>query len=161
MSAARRLIGAGVVVAALAAIAGGLWLVGSPGAARRMRLDERRVTDLQSIATNVDVYWARQRVLPETLEVMWATSAGRPTPVDPVSAQPYEYRVLGANEYELCATFDAESQPGRHDDSPPFGADVRPDRYGDSPAFWRHGAGRQCYPLTPKPLREGDRQRRP
>lgn len=146
-------MGAGVIVAALAAIAGGLWLVGSPGQARRVRLDERRVTDLQSIATNVDVYWSRQRTLPETLEVVAATSAGRPTPVDPVSAQPYEYRVLGTNEYELCATFDTESQPGRSDDSPAFGADVPPGRYGDRPAFWRHGAGRQCYRLTPRPIR--------
>ena len=138
MSAAGRVIGAGVVVAALAAIAGGLWLVGSPGQARRVRLDERRVADLQSIATNVDVYWSRQGTLPETLAAVSASSAGRPTPVDPVSAQPYEYRVIDTRDYELCATFDVESQPGR---------------FGDSPVFWRHGPGRQCYRLTPKSVR--------
>lgn len=138
MSGARRVIGAGVIVAALAAIAGGLWLVGSPGQARRVRLDEHRVTDLQAIATSVDVYWTRQGTLPETLEAVSASSAGRPTPVDPVSAEPYGYRVIDGREYELCATFDVESQPGR---------------YGDSPAFWRHGSGRQCYRLTPKSVR--------
>jgi len=132
-----RALGAVVALAVLAAVAAGLWMIGSPGDARRLRLDERRVSDLRSISTSVDVHWTRQGVLPARLDEV-SPPVGATVTVDPVSGQRYEYRVIDARTYELCATFDAEWQPGM---------------YGYDEAFWRHGAGRHCFRLTPKEIK--------
>jgi hypothetical protein len=58
--------------------------------------------------------------------------------VDPVSGEPYEYRVLDATaaRYELCAVFQAADTTGG-----------RGGRY--MPAeLWKHRAGRHCFTIT-------------
>lgn len=132
-----RVLGAAVAIAVLAAVAAGLWMIGSPGDVRRLRLDDRRVNDLRSIATSVDVLWSRQQALPASLDDL-PPAVGATALVDPVSGQRYEYRVIDAGTYELCATFEAEGHPVM---------------YGYDEAFWRHGAGRQCFRLTPKEIK--------
>jgi hypothetical protein len=132
-----RVLGAAVAIAVLAVVAAGLWMIGSPGDARRLRLDARRLGDLRAIATIVDVHWSRERALPASLDEI-SPAVGATSTVDPVSGQRYEYRVIDAGAYELCATFEAEWQPGM---------------YGYDDAFWRHGAGRHCFRLTPKEIK--------
>jgi hypothetical protein len=50
----------------------------------------------------------------------------------------YEYRVTGGRTYELCATFqrDSNGQSGTQ-----------------SGHFWTHGPGRQCFQLETKEIR--------
>ena len=52
---------------------------------------------------------------------------------DPVSEQPYGYRMFNAMSYELCGTFDRETADNRAED------------------FWTHGVGQQCFMLNLKP----------
>lgn len=132
-----RTLGIAVALAALAVVAAGLWMIGSPGDARRLRLDERRLSDLRAIATSVDVHWSRQQRLPASLDEL-APGVVATSTADPASGQRYEYRALDANTYELCATFEADWQAGMH---------------GYDEAFWRHGAGRHCYRLTAKEIK--------
>ena len=68
-----------------------------------------------------------------SLEVLGADPRVHVSTVDPGSAEPYEYRPLDEDTYELCASFDGESPAPRR--RTPAG-------------FWSHGVGRQCFELS-------------
>jgi hypothetical protein len=118
----------------VATLGGGLWIAGSPGAARDRQLDDRRERDLQAIAGAIDEYWRRHESLPWNLE---ALESERDVPVrsirDPQSGARYEYRILGSSTYELCASFAAASE-----EKPEVRAGSR---------FWEHDAGRTCFEI--------------
>jgi hypothetical protein len=123
--AAVALVAAGLVLAFL--------LIGTPGHARLVALDARRVDDLQNIAVELNNRFGYgDTALPVHLprEVVRK---------DPRTKQPYEYRRLSARDYELCAVFALGSprdDTAAGDDVTPFGR------------VWRHGAGRTCYKLN-------------
>lgn len=112
----------------------GIVIIGSPTEGRFRQLDTSRVGDLQGIMRATDLFWSRNERLPDSLEDLAADPRTSVRIVDPGSGDPYGYRVLGADTYELCATFDRESPevpgPGR------AAAD-----------FWRHEPGRACFRL--------------
>ena len=127
-----------VIAVVIAAVVGGLLLLGSPTKERLQRLDNRRVNDLKLISKAVDAYWTQYKRLPVTLDEL----SQQPVPTlnfcdlnfrDPTTGQLYEYRTLGDSTYELCATFQrnsAQESPGQNRD------------------FWSHGAGRQCFEIV-------------
>ena len=134
---------AGVAVGlALATLAWGLWVVGSPQGERLRKLDERRVQQLQSIERAIDrlvrgPYDERStdgpapmiRPLPATLEEVRADALpDRPPIADPETGAPYGYRVTGESSYELCATFDRA-------------------RDEDDDVQWNHPAGPHCFAI--------------
>ena len=130
----RTFLGAAIVVAASAAIAGGFMVAGSPEEARMLRLDHRRVSDLQRIQGAVDVSFTRSKAMPDSIAAAMSTQAGGQPPLDPGTGQAYEYRVLGGQSFEVCAVFDRASDAGGYD------------------LAWAHAAGRQCFPLTARDL---------
>jgi hypothetical protein len=120
---ARGLIGgATAVIAVVAALLTWPRTVVGPSA------DERRVADLQRLTHAVDVFRARQHILPASLVRLPMEPAAPVHTYDPVTNRPYEYRPLGPLAYELCARFDAAVPEERRD-------------------FWWHDAGRYCYSL--------------
>lgn len=121
-----------IVVVAVAVV--GVILLDSPAEERLRRLDERRIADLHEISYAVDVYWTREGTVPPSLEVLGNEERIVRELADPETGEPYEYRVLGGNDYELCAVFAREIDAG--------GRDV-PYEY-----LWYHGLGRQCFQLT-------------
>ena len=126
---------AAATVAVVAAVSGGLWLLGSPQAQREQALDERRVGALRGLARNVDLFWTRHQRLPQTLEELSHERGVRVDLGDAETGEPYRYRTLDDTRYELCASF-ARASAARGATSP-----------GD---FWQHGAGTQCYTLSAK-----------
>ncbi|OFV90822.1 MAG: hypothetical protein A3G76_06395 [Acidobacteria bacterium RIFCSPLOWO2_12_FULL_65_11] len=125
-----QVLGVLVTAVVIAAVAVGISLIGSPAEERARRMDERRVQDLASMARAVDLYWTRHASLPESLDGLRKEPGGNVRFTDPSTSDPYEYRPLEAETYELCARFERDS-----------GEAGRPT--GD--AFWSHGAGRQCF----------------
>lgn len=130
-----------VSAAVVAAVVAGLVLVGSPGEARLHRLDRRRVDDLYAIIDKVNLYWARKKALPADLNAL-ADEVVFEERVDPVTGAAYDYRVLTPSRYEVCATFAISCQPPN-------------DRcwdwqYGGRSEIRQHGAGEQCFQVTPK-----------
>jgi len=104
----------------------------SPAQERLRQLDERRVDDLRSISVELDFYWTREGTLPSSLEDLSSEPGVFIELHDPETDQPYEYRVLDSNTYELCAKFarDTADEQGRpHRD------------------YWSHGQGRHCFKL--------------
>jgi len=128
---ARGLIGgATAVIVVVATLLTWPWTVVGPSA------DQRRIEDLQRLTHAVEVFRARQHILPASLVRLPIEPAAPVHTYDPVTNRPYEYRPLGPLAYELCARFDAAVPEQRRD-------------------FWWHDAGRYCYSLEtredPKP----------
>ncbi len=114
-------------VAALAIIVG-LMVAGSPAEQRRQVLDERRISDLQSLARALQRRHAQSTDLPVRLEDLVDGQNLSVLPVDPVTDDPYEFEVVSNLRYRLCATFSGDSRSQRQ-------------------AFWAHGPGRHCFEL--------------
>jgi len=133
--------GAAIAVVLVAGL--GLWMSGSPVAARSHALDERRERDLGEIQAAVNQHYTRFAVLPDSLGALRGPNPGTRVPDlrDPVTGAPYTYRVMGPTRYELCATFDGASSKD---------PDARraPARFGE---FWRHPAGRACFTIDVPP----------
>ena len=121
-------VGAAAVVVAVLAF--GFRLLGPPRDQRAINADERRVSDLRTIA---QILQARQDTqLPATLAEL------APAPPlhlrDPLLNTLYEYHLKTGTSYELCATFETASAESDSEFQQP------------SP-FWRHLKGRQCFEL--------------
>lgn len=132
-----------IVGAVLAVIIVGLYLAGSPSRERDRRFDEQRLSTLQQTFSILQSYFDRNHTLPQTLdELKRRPEYHVPALVDPKTGELYEYRVIGAGTYELCATFDLpalENDPrypkpalGPHSETP-------------LQDFWKHGTGRKCF----------------
>lgn len=130
--------GAAIVVAA--AVAGGVWVMGSPVEQRLLRMDERRVQDLRHIATAVDMFSERHRRLPEGLDDLSKMPGIHVTVTDPETAEPYAYEITGDTTYRLCARFARETP----------GGDRTAEMSMRWPSRWGHGQGRSCFDLTAK-----------
>ena len=87
---------------------------------------------MRSISAELDFYWTREGTLPSSLEELSNEAGVFIELFDPETGQPYEYRVLGSNTYELCAQFarDTAEEQGHFY------------RY-----YWSHGQERQCFEL--------------
>lgn len=128
---------AGVVtVAIFLAVVYGLFLVGTPAQQRLIQFDERRVSDLQQITFAIDSYWERNKRLPETLGDLRDPRYYVQAITDPKMGEPYEYRILNEDRYELCAAFETDSSQYEGEFPKPF-----------SEQTWNHGAGRTCFTL--------------
>jgi hypothetical protein len=123
----KRLLAIVLTVVVAVAVVTGIVIMGSPTEERTRRLDARRVDDLRQISEAVEVYHARHQRVPASLDELSTEPGLAPIVVrDPVTAQPYGYRGVETDSFELCAAFDRES-------------DVRVAN------FWSHGAGMQCF----------------
>lgn len=117
----------GVVVAAILA---GLTMLRSPARERERRMDDRRVTDLAAIGRAADLHSSRRGELPRDLSELAIEMGSGLSVSDPGGGQSYEYRVVDADTYELCAQFQQPSAPEA------------------SVGFWSHKAGRHCFVLN-------------
>ena len=124
---------AGLIIAAVvAAVIGGIIVLGPPSRERMRRLDERRVCDLKEISEAIDTYWSRYGKLPSSITEL-SYSKFYIKPFDPETKQPYEYKVLNEKNYELCAHFALASS----EEQDPY-----------YKILWSHGSGRQCFQLS-------------
>ncbi len=115
-------------VLVIAAIAAGAAIIGSPEKARIRGLDEQRIDALQRLEAAISVYSDRQGKAPPSLQALADRQGGlRPTNLrDPVTDEFYQYRIIGPDSYQLCATFGGPSSP-------------------DEEVRWRHGSGIACF----------------
>lgn len=139
----RRSVCWGVGILALAGIAIGFVMFGTPAAARQYRYDEQRTSDLQSIQSQITYFYQQKRVLPGTLSQLEDPVLGFSVPTDPETGKAYEYRTTAKLSFELCAAFDRASL-GQEAAQP-----ARPN--GTMQDSWQHGAGHTCYQRTIDP----------
>jgi hypothetical protein len=122
-----RIAALGAIVAIVAAVGIGLYLVGSPGEQRLVRFDQQRISHLVQIRKSVDGYWRTHRALPARVDEDVIGITMQRVPRDPETGAEYEYEVSGDDAYRLCAMFSRAS------------ADYLADE------FWAHDAGRYCF----------------
>ncbi len=131
----------------LGAVIAGFMVVGSPIKQRAVRFDEQRVNHLSQIQYQVIDYWNRTNKLPANLSDLGTGVNMMTVPKDPETNQSYEYNVKGDLQFELCATFNTESQdgPGTRDSYayPAYGP--------DGSQTWSHSIGRKCFERTINP----------
>ncbi len=132
-------------------------VIGSPKTQRNLRIDERRVSDLQSIQWQVISYWQQKEKLPENLKDLSSPLSGFYLPVDPEfqKGRVYEYNKKGDLSFELCADFSLPMPQGWQETG---GREVLPmynkDIAVSSPAVsgmndsWDHEVGRTCFERT-------------
>ncbi len=167
--------GVGIVIA-FASIVYSFSIMGSPAKQRVWRLDDRRVTDLQSIQYQVINYWQQKEKLPATLKDLQNPMSGYSLPVDPEfeKGTTYEYIPGDKLTFQLCATFGADMPKGWQEYNYGGGiiapmVDVSrtntsvayPYPGGGTNESWDHKVGRTCfsrtidkdiYPPYPKPV---------
>ena len=157
----------GVVGAILVigAISFSFLIIGSPAKQRLLRLDDRRVGDLQNIQYQVINYWQSKEKLPEKLSDLSNPISGYSLPVDPEfeKGNVYEYFVKDKLKFELCATFALPMPQGWREYSNSGGVMPMPMMYygekdistvsypypnGGMNESWDHQSGRTCFERT-------------
>lgn len=170
---------AGVVLVAVV-ISYSFAIMGSPFKQRMLRLDDRRVNDLQTLQYQIINFWQQKEKLPEDLSALSNPISGQTLPVPPEfeKGEKYEYKVLAPLKFELCATFNLPIPKGWREYSnggygimmPSYPTrEIAYDQNGSMKPYpypggvnesWDHQAGRTCfertidkdiYPPFPKP----------
>jgi hypothetical protein len=146
------------VILVLAAIIGGFCVVGSPATQRALRFDQQRVSDLQNIQWQILSYWQAKGKVPAKLDDLKDSLSYNLIPVDPETKKPYVYLDgwetevdRGANNFELCATFNRESRDDSGRGSYPGGTAYPSETTSSYPYMgnandsWSHKAGYICF----------------
>ena len=120
------------VTTVIAAVVAGVFVLGSPTEERARRIDRRRVADLQAIVAATDLYWTRHSRVPATLSDLSAEPGVAIRTSDPASSEIYGYQPLDSTRYEVCASFERETEEISRD---------------PESNLWAHGSGRQCFQL--------------
>jgi len=123
------------------AVVAGFFIVGSPQEERLRRFDERRVSDLRYLQSEILNYWINKSRLPADLSLLRDDIRGVRAPIDPETGDSYGYAVKAPETFELCATFAL----------PSFGKEaagelrvVRPGGFYGL-GNWEHKAGLVCF----------------
>lgn len=120
-------------VAVITAVVAGLYMSGSPGLQRQLRIDERRVEDLQRISGAINGYWEKYKQQPDNLSVLVDGQRLKSLPRDPQTGADYRFESIDALSYRLCALFSMASEQS------------------DTQQFWHHKSGEQCYEFHLEP----------
>ena len=116
-------------VAVVGAIVSGIVILGPPSEERARRLDAKRISDLQQLTGAIEYYHQQKGQLPSSLDDLASFPNLRVEQRDPVSGQPYGFRLTDPAAYEVCATFDRDSKEGVARGS----------------EFWAHAPGTHCF----------------
>jgi hypothetical protein len=135
----------GIVAAAILGTI--LWAHISADQSAAMYLDIQRVSNLQQLNLTIQQYYQDNRVLPADLRHLEQTAS--PAFIrdgymyDPGTHQPFEYDVIDANNYKICATFNYSTDAIAHR--------IPTDTINP---VWEHKRGSRCFNFNPPQLIE-------
>jgi hypothetical protein len=114
---------------------------------RLYRFDNQKVSDLQNIQWQIVNFWQQKHVFPKSLADIEDPISGFVVPKDPQTGEVYGYELGEGMSFQLCATFNAESQ-----------GPAQPQYYESFPSAkgednWQHPAGRHCFERSIDPDR--------
>ena len=108
----RALVIAAVVVV-VATVGYSIYVIGTPGQQRDLRLDQQRIDDLRNISNNINTYLELNEEMPPSLFEMMGPRYYVRSIEDPETGAPYAYRIIDGTDYELCAVFATASPNAR------------------------------------------------
>lgn len=123
---------AGVIIAV--SFIGSFFIIDSPATARAKAYDSTRISDLQQIKYNTENYYSNYGQLPESLAALKDYSVISIT--DPQTKNEYEYKVVDAKSYQLCADFQTSNKLDENNADYPKGYDG-----------FAHDQGHTCFDL--------------
>ena len=132
-------------VIVVATLISGFAIAGSPAHQRAVRFDEQRIADLEGLQSQIVTYWQTHSKLPAALADVTDGFSGYAVPTDPKNGTTYEYHVLGEFNFQLCGTFDTNSNNEQSSRYPDYGI------VGVTGVNWNHGADRVCFERTIDP----------
>lgn len=143
----------------LLVISFGFYVMGSPANQRLSRLDDRKISDLQSIQGQIIYYYQQKSILPKDLQSLVNPLSGFYLPVSPEVEKgiTYEYQVIDEKKltFSLCTTFNLPIQKGwvegNNNAIPLGGKDIAVSSYpypGGVNESWAHEAGYTCFERT-------------
>ena len=138
-STAKKIAYSGIALISLGIIAG-FFIAGSPISARKLAFDQTRIYDLQNIQSRIIYYWQSKNTLPKSLTDLNSNLDNYIIPIDPETGNIYDYRIINALNFELCADFNLVSNSSSETIPQPK-SDIRPVTV-DS---WSHGSGHYCF----------------
>lgn len=156
-----KIFGKVVIVVVAVSVACSFLIIGSPLKSRQRSNDQIRVSNLSEIQGHVIGYWQAKGALPDNLDQLNDPTRYVSVPVDPITKQPYVYRVKGDLSFELCANFETSNN---YQSSPAEPVSIAPYTVPRMPPDnnWSHGEGESCfarmidpdfYPPVKMPLR--------
>lgn len=148
----------------------GFVVTGGPAGARAERFDDKRLSDLSSIQSQVNSYFQEYGELPDNLTELHDASRNYALPVDPRTEEPYGYdagqittetledgMTRKVATFSICANFeterDREDNKGVYQDRDSISMEsgFLPGYYvGDDSPFWNHPEGEHCFERTIK-----------
>jgi len=137
------------LVAAVVVIVAGFFIIGTPQQARAALFDSQRVSDLQTIQSQVTTYYQAKQKLPATISDLNNSLSYGPLPVDPQTGEAYVYQSTGSLSFKLCATFNALSSARSQMNAQ--SAPMVPGSVGVAQDNWQHGSGQVCFDRTIDP----------
>jgi hypothetical protein len=149
-----RTISWAVGILVVATIASGFLIIGTPMQARLYRFDEQKVSDLQTIQSEVVTYWQETGALPTSLQQLNDPVSGVIVPSDLQPGDSYQYDVLQKLAFKVCATFNEPTASGMiTPDEVAMPAPAGPGGTQDLSDSWYHGTGNVCFARTIDPSR--------
>ena len=117
-----KIFGWGVAAIIIAAIIGGLMMVGGPSKARDEKIDAKRLSNMQQTAHVISCYvdnetdvpqtsqpaktaFTERTIFPQVSDKGRTNCASLKWETDPVTKEEFEFNRLGENSFELCAVF--------------------------------------------------------
>lgn len=123
------------------------FIIGSPTTQREKRFDEKRVSDLQMLQDQIVNYWIQKQMFPMQLNGLEDSISGFIVPTDPETKLSYEYKIIDALSFELCATF----KTSNNDADKIINKEVFSSPFGQFKQNWSHKAERTCFTRTIDP----------
>src|SRR3989344_8583443 len=134
-----------------AAVVAGFFIIGSPANERLRKYDERRISNLQFLQSEIINYWTWKGKLPATIDMIQDDVRGFPIPIDPQVGPSYGYYAKDEDTFSLCADFVTDTKfleerpfpltPG----SKPSLPEIARYPYNQN---WEHEIGYQCFERT-------------
>ncbi|MDP2690851.1 MAG: DUF5671 domain-containing protein [Candidatus Gracilibacteria bacterium] len=121
----------------IGSLVSGFFFIEAPSTVRAMREDDARVNNLSNLSYQIDVYYQQNRTVPQQLDQLDLTGQWMDPlyKVDPVSGDPFPYRVISESRYEICAQFVLSNRVGKSNS----------DRSQYVNFEWVHDAGQECF----------------
>ncbi|MBI2023441.1 hypothetical protein HYT01_02680 [Candidatus Giovannonibacteria bacterium] len=129
-------------------IISGFFFVGSPKEARLIQYDAQRVSDMQTIQSQILNFWMNKTRLPENLNELNDTISGYMVPTDP-EGKAYEFMIRDKAKlsFALCAEFARPSDENSYNIRNSVPKPLHPAGEGISES-WSHEAGKICFERT-------------
>lgn len=136
----------------LASVIYSISILGTPNEMRMKKLDDKRLSDLSTIQSQIFNEFLRNKTLPKTVSDIVDPFGGFVLQKDPVTKENYEYQVVKNNlpaEFKLCANFETVRNVTTGGQAAKFDSPLTQQYYpGDMSPFWNHESGRVCFTRT-------------